>query len=158
MFTKLYLAQYSNSWEWLWTWQAPGLKANTPSPPPNNGASRRQGRVLQEILLFESLFAGCAYGSSIHQEDVNLQDFIPRQKRGSDKIWGIKCGVERKDMVKKPLIFDGFIYWNDLFSLQNTIHSFFYIKCTNLQILLIGWGAFQSSIFFFCNEPLSLTY
>jgi hypothetical protein len=82
-----------------------------PPLPPNNGGSRRQGRVLQEIL-FESLFAGCAYGSSIDQEDVNLQDFIPRQQRGSDKIRGIKCGVGRKDMVKKPLIFHGFIYLN----------------------------------------------
>jgi hypothetical protein len=47
------------------------------------------------------------------------------KKGGSDKIWGIKCGVGRKDMVKKPLIFDGFIYLNYLFSLQNTIHFFF---------------------------------
>jgi hypothetical protein len=100
--------------------QAPGLKANTPSPPPNNGGSWRQGKILQEIL-FESLFARCVYGSSIDQENVNLQDFIPRQKRRSDKIQGIKCGVGRKDMVKKPLIFDGFIYF-----LYRTLFTFFY--------------------------------
>jgi hypothetical protein len=37
-------------------------------------------------------------------------------------------------------------------------YSLFVIMCTHLLILLIGWGAFQSSIFFFCNEPLLLTH